>query len=89
MTENDNYEVTKRQHNTNKLPSTRQILGVTFGAFMVCIYLGMGVLMIINFFSWPESWAVARWLVGVVLIVYGFYRGWREYKRYAQPDDEE
>lgn len=62
------------------MPSTSSILGVVFGIFMVIVYVGMGVLLFINFFNWGSDWAWTRWVVGAVLIVYGFYRGYRTYQ---------
>lgn len=50
-----------------------------FGIFMILIYLGMGVLLLINFFQW--EWAWARIGLGVLFIIYGFWRGYREFKR--------
>lgn len=64
----------------NSMPSTSGILGVVFGIFMVIVYVGMGVLLFINFFGWGADWAWTRWVVGAVLIVYGFYRGYRTFK---------
>lgn len=75
-------------HRTSSLPSTKTILGVTFGIFMVIIYVGMGVLLLINFFDWTPGFAWARYLVGVILIIYGFFRAWRQYKDFTRRDDE-
>ena len=77
----------RQQHNTNRIPSTKSMLGLTFGLFMMCIYVGMGILLMYNFFGWTESWTIARWVVGVVLIIYGIFRGWRQYKDFTQTDE--
>lgn len=61
------------------MPSTTGILGVVFGIFMVIVYCGMGVLLCINFFEWGADWAWTRWIVGIALIIYGLYRGYRTY----------
>lgn len=63
----------------SQIPSTSSILGIVFGIFMVIIYVGMGVLLIINFFNWTTDWAWVRWIVGIVLIVYGVFRGYRTF----------
>lgn len=55
---------------------------IIFGIFMVLIYLGMGVLCLINFFGAPADnlgWTIARYVVGIVLIIYGVWRGYRMY----------
>lgn len=56
-------------------------LRLAYGIFMILIYIGMGVLCIINFFGAPETsgWILANYVVGVMLIIYGFWRGYRLY----------
>ena len=58
-----------------------QPLRLAYGIFMILIYIGMGVLCIINFFGAPETggWILANYVVGVMLIIYGFWRGYRLY----------
>jgi hypothetical protein len=53
-----------------------------FGIFMVFVYLGMAVLMAINFFNFLNTplWTAARWFFAVMLALYGFYRLYREIK---------
>ena len=65
-----------------------------FGIFMVLVYLGMAVLMAINFFDWSETslWKTVRWLFAGLFAVYGIYRGYREIKgehSYGMRYDEE
>lgn len=50
-----------------------------FALIMVIVYIGMGILLLINFFGWTESIAWLRWIIGVVLIVYGIFRAWRQW----------
>lgn len=80
---NNNSENGQTRHTTESvrksMPSTSGILGVVFGIFMVIVYVGMGVLLFINFFNWGSDWAWTRWVVGAVLIVYGIFRGFRTY----------
>ncbi len=40
----------------------------------------MGILLLINAFNWSSDWAWCRYIVGVVLIIYGIFRGYRQYK---------
>lgn len=51
-----------------------------FGIFMVLVYLGMAVLLAINFFDWSLSplWNAVRWFFAIILAAYGLYRGYRE-----------
>lgn len=85
-----------RRHSTKSvresMPSTTSILGIVFGIFMFIVYEGMGVLMFINFFNWRGDWEWTRWVVGAVLVVYGFFRGYRTYndvRTHGRTDNEE
>lgn len=53
-----------------------------FGFFMVLVYLGVALLMAINFFDWPNTttWNALRWFFAVILSAYGIFRGYREVK---------
>lgn len=48
-----------------------------FALIMIVIYIGVGVLLLINFFGWVESIAWIRWIIGIVLIIYGAFRAYR------------
>ena len=50
-----------------------------FVLIMVIVYIGMGILLLINFFGWTESIAWLRWIIGIVLIIYGIFRAWRQW----------
>lgn len=51
-----------------------------FGIIMIIIYVGMGVLLLNNFFRWGADWTWIRYVVGIVLIIYGFWRAYRQVK---------
>ena len=40
----------------------------------------MRVLLLINFFGWNGDWAWTRYVVGVVLVIYGIWRAYRQVK---------
>lgn len=51
-----------------------------FGIFMILVYIGMGTLFLIGFFGWETGpWAWLRWVAGILLIVYGIWRGCRQF----------
>lgn len=81
-----NNSFTPRRRST--LPSTRSLLGLIFGIFMFFVYEGMAVLMFINFFSWHGDWEWTRWVVGVVLAIYGVFRAYRTYSDLKGHDEE-
>lgn len=74
-------------------------LRLFFGVFMICVYLGMAVLMAINFFGWGLTplWTLARWGMAIVFAAYGIYRGYRQFAgidyyrndRFEQDNDNE
>lgn len=67
------------QMNPNK------VMRVIFGIIMIIVYVGMGVLLLINYFGWGGDWAWTRYVVGIMLIIYGIYRAWRQYKGIDSP----
>ncbi|MCM1033662.1 MAG: hypothetical protein NC405_07900 [Odoribacter sp.] len=90
MSDFDNNNTSQQPRTSRRLPSTKSILGLTFGIFMVIIYVGMGILLMIDFFGWSGStWGWMRWIVGPVLVVYGFFRGYRQYVMFTQSDDNQ
>ena len=89
MSESGENNIPEQQNNTSKKTiSTKKIMGLVFGIFMVFIYVGMGILILKNYF-WteenPMDWM--RWIVGPLLIVYGIFRGWRQYKVFTREDE--
>lgn len=85
---NFEYKRPERRQSVNKFP-TRKLLGLVFGIFMFLVYEGMGVLLFINFFNWGGDWAWTRWVVGVVLVIYGFFRAYRTYKDLTRTEDDD
>lgn len=56
-------------------------LRIAFGLIMAVIYIAVGILLLINFFGWTDDtvWVFARYVVGIVLILYGIFRGYRAF----------
>lgn len=75
---------------SNKTSSegTPQVMRNVFGIIMILVYIGMGVLMFINFFQFSESWTWVRWTLGVLFVVYGFWRAYRQFKGTDYSRDE-
>lgn len=60
--------------------NTPKIARMIFGIFMIIIYVGMGILLLVNFFGWESgSWEWLRWTGGVLLILYGIWRAYRQF----------
>lgn len=77
----DNSEENGRRHEyTIPESKSQKMVRTIFGIVMILIYVGMGVLLLINFFQWQNDWAWTRYIVGIVLIIYGFWRAYRQYK---------
>lgn len=67
---------------SNEVKSNRapQISRTIFGIVMIVIYVGMGVLLLINFFNWESGpWEWLRWTGGILFIVYGIWRAYRQF----------
>lgn len=56
-----------------------RIARTIFGIFMILIYIGMGILLFINFFQFDHSFAWVRYIGGVMFIIYGIWRGYRQF----------
>ncbi len=54
------------------------IMRIIFGIIMVIVYIGMGALMLLNFFNWSNP--MICYAIGGLLVVYGIYRGYRQFK---------
>ncbi len=70
----------QRQEQGDAAGKTSNIMRAIFGIIMIIIYVGMGVLLLINFFNWGGDWAWTRYVVGIVLIIYGLWRAYRQVK---------
>ena len=68
------------RHDDSANNKANKIMRAVFGIIMIIVYVGMGVLLLINFFNWGGDWAWTRYVVGCVLIVYGFWRAYRQVK---------
>lgn len=61
---------------------------IAMAIFMILVYIGMGILFFIDLFGWgkmAEPWPVLNYVCGVILILYGIYRGYRLYKGIGTP----
>ena len=67
------------EENDGRGVKPNQVMSTIFGIIMI-IYVGMGVLLLINFFNWNSDWAWTRYIVGVVLVIYGLWRAYRQVK---------
>lgn len=61
------------------VPAPKRPVAVAFGIFMIIVYVGVGVLLLCNFFGWDSSFAWVRIVVGILLIIYGVFRGYRQF----------
>lgn len=59
---------------------TPAVMRTIFGIIMIIVYVGMGVLLLINYFGWEGDWAWTRYVVGVMLVIYGIWRAYRQVK---------
>ena len=69
-----------RQEQSGDTYKPNRVMRAVFGIIMIIVYVGMGVLLLINFFGWGGDWAWTRYVVGIVLIFYGLWRAYRQAK---------
>ena len=56
------------------VPAPRRSIAIAFGIFMIIVYIGVGVLFLVDFFN------ISHWVnivLGVLFIIYGIFRGYR------------
>ena len=64
----------------NRKPMVPSTMRIIFGIIMIIVYVGMGVLLLINYFQWTTpvlQWL--RWIGGIMFILYGIWRGIRKF----------
>lgn len=60
------------------VPSTMRVV---FGVIMVIVYVGMGILLLINYFQWNTPTLMwLRWIGGILFIIYGIWRAIRQFR---------
>ncbi len=66
-----------------------------FGIIMIVIYLAVGILFLCGYFNilFP-TWTWVRWVGGALFIVYGIWRGYRQFAGIDpgygnEPDDDD
>ena len=65
------------EKNRHGVPS---VMRLVFGIIMIIIYVGMGVLLLINFFGWQgQLLTVLRYAGGCIFIIYGIWRAIRQF----------
>lgn len=81
MTSEDknNTDLRRPDHRGNH-PTTPQIMRNVFGIFMILVYIGMGVLLFLNYFRFDARFDWLRYVGGVLFILYGIWRGYRQAK---------
>lgn len=82
---NEEFERYRRQmhgndDDNNRRQGSGRIVRWVYTIFMVLLYIGMGILLLLNFFEWAPEYTWPRNIVGIVLIIYGI---WRVYRHYA------
>lgn len=70
----------REEENEERTFRPNRVMTSIFGIIMIIVYVGMGVLLLINYFDWGGDWAWTRYVVGIVLIIYGFWRAYRQIK---------
>lgn len=64
-------------HEENSKPMSPKGARIAFGIFMILIYLGVGILFILNFFDIVNH--TLSIIIGALLCAYGVWRGYRLY----------
>lgn len=68
------------QDEEGRKPMVPSAMRMVFGIIMIIVYVGMGVLLLINYFQWTTpvlTWV--RWIGGFLFIIYGIWRAIRQF----------
>lgn len=76
----EDNETKKDEPRRNSATGTPQLMRNIFGIIMIIVYIGMGILLFINFFQFDASFTWVRWVMGSLFIIYGIWRGYRQAK---------
>ena len=77
---NGNMPAPERPDHRGNHPTTPQIMRNVFGIFMILVYVAMGVALFLNAFNWDADFTWPRIICGVLLVIYGIWRGYRQFK---------
>lgn len=81
--EKEKFEQYRRQmHPELEEEESKHPLGVRliFSLIMVVVYIGVGILLMLNYFNWAPDYTWLRWFMGVLLVIYGAWRAFRAFK---------
>lgn len=83
MNEYDYNKKPAEEHDSRRETSgtgTPAVMRNIFGIIMIIVYVGMGVLLLLNYFDWHTqllTWL--RWIGGILFIIYGIWRAIRQF----------
>lgn len=69
----------ERDNGRAVVPAPKRSVAIAFGIFMIIVYIGVGILLLCNAFGWDSSFTWVRIVIGILLIVYGAFRGYRQF----------
>ena len=67
------------QSDNKRRPGAPATMRAVFGIFMIIFYVGIGVLILLGIFNFYGDWEWLRWTAGIILVVYGIWRGIRQF----------
>lgn len=70
----------RREEHEQQTMRPGSVMRTIFGIIMIIVYVGMGIALLCNAFNWQADWAWTRYIVGVMLVIYGIWRAYRQIK---------
>ena len=68
----------EREKRTNNMP---RLMRNIFGVIMILVFVGVGIMCLCGVFpTLTGNFEWLRWVGGVVFILYGIWRGYRQFK---------
>lgn len=70
----------ERDDSPRRKPSAPATMRLIFGVFMIIFYVAIGVLILTGtIFDFSGNWEWLRWTAGIILVLYGIWRGYRQF----------
>lgn len=74
------------ERENNNRPGVPKTMRTVFGIFMILFYLTIGVLILVGVLDFYGDWEWLRWTAGIILVVYGLWRGYRQFTGLDDPN---
>jgi len=66
-----------------------RISKILYSLLIVFLYLTFGILLLLKYLVWQKVPNISLSIFGILVIIYGLFRGYRGYKSYQKEKEEQ